>query len=580
MALNVMAGPGDDAVRGPTLERLLSVMGAGALELCVAPGGLAAVVEGVTVLDPLEPGRSRGQLLLAVGVDPQSAAALDVVGEAAREGAAAVVFGQGRSGRPTDALRTAAEAAGTALLFRTAWLGWTELVGALRAGLVLAGVPADPAASAVPLGDLNGLADAVAVLVGGAVTIEDLESRVLAYSSTKEDVDELRRLTILGRRVPEWRVAAMREAGFFRALWGSGDVIHRPAHGENPERLVVAVRAGGEVLGSIWVAAAGSDLPPHASDTLRSAARVAAGHLLHHRSHRTDARLTEDAARALLDGRGSAAVLTERTGIPAHGHCAVLAVRPGASGASRSSRASREDESPEGESGKGDLGAGEAAGRLCALLAVCCGAYDVTPVVLPVDRGALILLGGLHKDPRRAEEQVSQLGTSLVRQVADTFGPDARIGLGTVVDTLTGLPASRRSADLALRALLSPGEQRAVASASEVAETIALNEMLDTLTGAAQSAGPGTALDTPVARLVAYDAGHGGGTMVETLRAYLDHFGHVPDTARALGVHANSLRHRISRLTEVSGLDLRSPDARLLAQLQLRLLERGADRKQ
>ncbi|MDX3573253.1 PucR family transcriptional regulator [Streptomyces sp. ID05-47C] len=576
MALNVMAGPGDDTVRGPTLERLLSVMGAGALELCVAPGGLAAVVEGVTVLDPLEPGRSRGQLLLAVGVDPQSAAALDVVGEAAREGAAAVVFGQGRSGRPTDALRTAAEAAGTALLFRTAWLGWTELVGALRAGLVLAGVPADPAASAVPLGDLNGLADAVAVLVGGAVTIEDLESRVLAYSSTKEDVDELRRLTILGRRVPEWRVAAMREAGFFRTLWGSGDVIHRPAHGDNPERLVVAVRAGGEVLGSIWVAAAGSDLPPHASDTLRSAARVAAGHLLHHRSHRTDARLTEDAARALLDGRGSAAVLTERTGIPAHGHCAVLAVRPGAS------RVSREEESTKEESGKGDLDAGETAGRLCALLAVCCGAYDVTAVVLPVDRGALILLGGLHKDPRRAEEQVFQLGTSLVRQVADTFGPDARIGLGTVVDTLTGLPASRRSADLALRALLSPGEQRAVASASEVAETIALNEMLDTLTGAAQSAGPGTgtALDTPVARLVAYDAGHGGGTMVETLRVYLDHFGHVPDTARALGVHANSLRHRISRLTEVSGLDLRSPDARLLAQLQLRLLERAADPEQ
>ncbi|MFF8191680.1 PucR family transcriptional regulator [Streptomyces bobili] len=568
MALNVMAGPGDDAVPGPTLERLLSVMGAGALELCVAPGGLEAVVEGVTVLDPLEPGRSRGQLLLAVGVDPQSAAALDVVREAAREGAAAVVFGQGRSGRPPDALRTAAEAAGTALLFRTAWLGWTELVGALRAGLVLAGVPADPAASAVPLGDLNGLADAVAVLVGGAVTIEDLESRVLAYSSTKEDVDELRRLTILGRRVPEWRVAAMREAGFFRALWGSGDVIHRPAHGDNPERLVVAVRAGGEVLGSLWVAAAGSDLRPHASDTLRSAARVAAGHLLHHRSHRTDARLTEDAARALLDGRGSAAVLTERTGIPAHGHCAVLAVRPGAS---------RKEESR-----KGDFGAGETAGKLCALLAVCCGAYDVTPVVLPVDRGALILLGGLHKDPRRAEEQVSQLGTSLVRQVADTFGPDARIGLGTVVDALTGLPESRRSADLTLRALLSPGEPRAVAFASEVAETIALNEMLDTLTGAAQvtGPGPGTALDTPVARLVAYDAGHGGGTMVETLRAYLDHFGHVPDTARALGVHANSLRHRISRLTEVSGLDLRSPDARLLAQLQLRLLGRAAVREQ
>ncbi|MGV9940736.1 PucR family transcriptional regulator [Streptomyces sp. NPDC003401] len=548
MPPEAMAGPGGDAVPGPTLDRLLSVMGTGALELCVAPRGLGAVVEGVTVLDPLERGPARGRVLLAVGVDPSSAAAVDAVREAAGAGAAAVVFGRGRSGPPSEALRAAAEEGGTALLLRTPWCGWTELVGALRAGLVLSGVPADPAVSAVPPGDLNALADAVAVLVGGAVTIEDLESRVLAYSSTEEEVDELRRLTILGRRVPQWRVSAMREAGFFRAVWGSGDVVHRPAHGDDPERLVVAVRAGGEVLGSIWVAAAGGDLPPHASDTLRSAARVAAAHLLHHRSHRSPARLAEDAARALLDGLGSAAVLTERTGMPARGHCAVLAVHAGTAG-----------------------GAEEAA-RLCALLAVRCGAYDVTPVVLPADRGALVLLGALHQDVARAREQVARTGAALVRQVADTFGPDARIGLGTVVGALADLPESRRSADLALRALLSPGEHRTAAFASEVAETVALNQMLDTLTDT--PAGTVPAPDTPVARLVAYDAGHGGGTMVETLRAYLDHFGHVPDTARALGVHANSLRHRIGRLTELSGLDLGDPDARLLAQLQLRLLER------
>ncbi|MFE2581605.1 PucR family transcriptional regulator [Streptomyces sp. NPDC059378] len=538
---NSIAEQQDAAAARPTLDRLLSVMGAGALEPSTAAHGLGAVVEGVMLLDPLEPGQPRGQVLLAVGIDPQSAAAVDVVREAAGSGAAAVVFGPGRSGRPPAALWAAAEEAGLAVLLRTAWCGWTELVGALRAGLVLCGVPADPA---VPPGDLNGLADALAVLVGGAVTIEDVESRVLAYSSTQEDVDEMRRLTILGRRVPQWRVAAMAEAGFFRALWGSGDVIHRPAHGENPERLVVAVRAGGEILGSIWVAAAGGDLPPHASDTLRSAARVAAAHLLHHRSHRTHARLVEDAARALLEGRGSAGALSELTGIAAQGHCAVLAVRPG------------------------DAAKGEETGRLCALLAVCCGANGLTPVVIPVDQGALVLVGALHEDPRRAAEQVARLGRSLVRQVADVFGPHARIGLGTVVGSLADLPASRRSADLVLRALLAPGEQRSVASADEVAETIALNEMLDRLTGSA------LAPETPVARLVAHDAGQGGGTLVQTLRAYLDHFGHVPETARALGVHANSLRHRIGRITEVSGLDLRSQDARLLAELQLRLLER------
>ncbi len=563
MVLNGMAGAADAG--GPTLQRLLSVMGAGALEPYAAPPGPGprpdAVVEGIAVLDPLEPRPPRGQVLLAVGVDPRSAAAVDVVRDAAAAGAAAVVFGPGTSPRPPDALRGAAEGTGTAVLFRTAWCGWTELIGALRAGLVLSGVPADPAASGVTPGDLDALADALAVLVGGSVTIEDVESRVLAYSSTKEEVDELRRLTILGRRVPEWRVAAMREAGFFQALWssGPGDVIHRPAHGADPERLVVAVRAGGEILGSVWVAAAGGDLPAHAADTLRSAARVAATHLLHHRSHRSHARLTEDAARALLDGRGSADVLAERTGIAAHGPCAVLAVRPGAACG------------------------GEDTARLCALLAVRCGGQGLTPVVVPVDRVILVLVGALHADVRRAAEQVARLGRSLARQVADVFGPKVRVGLGTVVEGLAELPASRRSADRALRALLSPGEHRTVASASEVAETIVLNGMLDTLTAPAPAPtqNPATdpavpplpAAETPVARLLAYDTAHTGSTLVPTLRAYLDHFGHVPDTAQALGVHANTLRHRIGRITEVSGLDLRNPDARLLAQLQLRLLD-------
>jgi hypothetical protein len=516
------------------------------------------VVEGVTVLDPLEPRPARGQVLLAVGVDPRSAAAVDAVRDAAGSGAVAVVFGPGRTGpspdasgnrpgRSPDALRAAAEEAGAAVLFRTAWCEWTELIGALRAGLVLCGVPADPAVAAVAPGDLNGLADAIAVLVGGSVTIEDVESRVLGYSSTREDVDELRRLTILGRRVPQWRVAAMREDGFFQALWSSGDVIHRPAHGDNPERLVVAVTAGRENLGSIWVAAAGGEgFPSHAADTLRSAARVAAVHLLHHhRSRRTHARLVEDAARALLDGRGSAGAVAEHTGIPVRGHCAVLAVRAGAPCK------------------------GEDSGRLCALLAVRCGSSGLTPVVVPVDQGALVVVGALHRDAGRAVEQVARLGKALAEQVARMFGPETRIGLGTLADGLAGLPESRRSADLALSALLSKGGDRTVAFASEVAETIALHQMLDALPG------PDPAPDTPVARLVAYDAGPGGGTMVETLRAYLDHFGNVPNTARALGVHANSLRHRITRLTEVSALDLRDPDARLLAHLQLRLLDRG-----
>ncbi|MER5995984.1 hypothetical protein [Streptomyces viridosporus] len=70
MAPNETAGQGDGTAAGPTLESLLSVMGAGALEPYMAPRGLGVVVEGVTVLAPLEAGPPRGQVVLAVGVDP------------------------------------------------------------------------------------------------------------------------------------------------------------------------------------------------------------------------------------------------------------------------------------------------------------------------------------------------------------------------------------------------------------------------------------------------------------------------------------------------------------------------------
>lgn len=534
-----------EATPGTTLEELLSVVGAGVWEPCAMPRGAGTAVTGVAVLDVLEPAAGPGELLLAIGVDPESAVAVDVVRRAAAAGAPAVVFGPGRAGRPSPALLEAAEGAGTAVLLRTAWCTWAHLVSVLRAGLASAGVPPDPATAAVAPGDLNGLADAVAALVGGAVTIEDTRSRVLAHSSVHEDVDEVRRLTILGRRVPEWRVAAMREDGFLQALWNARDVLHRPARGEAPERLVAPVRAGDELLGSIWVAAAGRPLAPNAARTLGAVARAAAPHLVRHRTRAGHDRLVEDAARSLLEGRGAAGTSAERAGLPADGPCAVLAVHAGP-----------------GRDGDGS-------GRLHGLLTLHCAAHGHRAVAVPMDGAVLVVLGALEEDRERAAAQTVRLGNALARQVSAAFGGTARIGLGEVVEGPARLPESRRSAEEALRALLESPGTRTVAGVAEVAEAVALARIADALTGLPLPP------RTPVARLAALDAGNGGISAVQTLRAYLDHFGDVPAASRALGVHPNTLRYRVRRLVQASGIDLEDPDARLLAQIELRLLGRG-----
>ncbi|MER7484174.1 helix-turn-helix domain-containing protein [Streptomyces sp. NPDC126510] len=380
-------------------------------------------------------------------------------------------------------------------------------------------------------------------MVGGAVTIEDLQSRVLAYSSTDEDVDDMRRRTILGRRAPDAAVAELRETGFFRLLWGSGDVVRRPAEEDLPERLVVAVTAGGEALGTIWVAAAGRPLPETAADNLRAAARAAAPHLLHHRSRGAgQLQAVQQAARALLEGSGSAEALAARTALPVEGRCAVLAVH-----AVSGPRGGRNED------------------RVPDLVAVACAAHGYEAVVMTVVGGVLVLLGDLAPDAQRAAAQVARLGEALVGQLSAAIATQVCVGLGEVSANLHQAAESRRTADLALRALLSRDGSRAVARVGEVAEAVSMLHIVDTLREVSLP------VELPVTRLAAYDAEHGG-ALIDTLRSYLDHFSDVPAAARALGVHPNTFRYRIRRVREVCGIDLDDPDARLLAQLQLRLM--------
>jgi DNA-binding PucR family transcriptional regulator len=74
--------------------------------------------------------------------------------------------------------------------------------------------------------------------------------------------------------------------------------------------------------------------------------------------------------------------------------------------------------------------------------------------------------------------------------------------------------------------------------------------------------------DPRVTVLVEHDAAHGT-EFVGSLVAYLDHVRDVRAAARRLNVHPNTLRYRLKRATELSGLDLTDPGQSLFAHLQL-----------
>jgi hypothetical protein len=528
-----------------SLAQLLSVVGQGMLEQAVPPPEPTTIVRGVSVLDPLEETYQPGHMVLAVGVDPDSAPALQTMKSAGAAKVPAVVFRKSEDRPISDALRSAATAAGVAVLFRTPWLEWTALITGLRAGLASSRGLSDPVMSTIPLGDLDAAADITAVEVGGAVTIEDIQSRVLAYSSSDEDVDAIRKLTILGRRVPEWRINAMQESGFFRALWGSEEVVHRPAHGEIPERLVIALRAGGEILGSIWVAAPGSGLPADASRVLKRCATAIVPHLLYHQTtHGSQYRLLEATAKDFLEGRCSADLLAERGQIPVEAPAAVLSVEQlGA------------DASPEIDR------------RVPELLTAYLGVQHCKGVVVRNGpKRILVVLADIPGTQDTQSEHVSMIARSMTRHLA-AMGPDRFwIGIGEVVSSLRELRASRRSADLALRALRFRPSDVLVGNLTDLADQVALVRIQDALEATPFE---NTSLDL----LIAYDAQRGNTALVDTLRAYLDCFGNVPKAAEMLGYHPNSFRYRLTKLQEIGHLDLGDPDTRLLAQIQLRFAQ-------
>ncbi|MFJ2532839.1 PucR family transcriptional regulator [Microbacterium maritypicum] len=65
----------------------------------------------------------------------------------------------------------------------------------------------------------------------------------------------------------------------------------------------------------------------------------------------------------------------------------------------------------------------------------------------------------------------------------------------------------------------------------------------------------------------------GGGELLTTLSAYLDHESGIAATATALGLHRNTVMVRIRRVQELLGIDMTDPEARLALHLACRAVQ-------
>ena len=536
-----------------SLHRVLDDLGWTLLELvCSVDGADSDEIGGVAIHDPVdEPSLPRRALVLGVGVHtPADTAAL--LASLGRYDAAGLVL---RSPVTVTAEVTAAVAAsGVPLLGLTRGASWTQLAALLRSLLAEGDVGDDGAETlgGIPSGDLFSVANAVAALIDAPITIEDRSSRVLAFSGRQDEADPSRVETILGRQVPERYSRLLTERGVFRDLYRSDQPVYvEPPTGgaQLPEftlpRAAVAVRAGDEVLGSIW-AAVREPLSADRARAMCDAARLVALHLLRIRAGAdVSRRLRADLVSTALEGGTGAYEAVRRLRL-ADQPAVVLALAV----ADPAERARLAD---------GLAMHLSAIHPRCAAALVGDVAYGLIPVT-PEGPGA---------DGSEGELRAVRIATDFLDRVGDRSRPV--IGIGQVAFDVAGLPAARACADRALRVLREgvarngEGGGRRVARLADVHAEALLMELRDL------AAAHGDRPTGPVTRLSAYDAEHGT-NLVETLRAWLDAFGDVAAASASMFVHPNTFRYRLKRLTEVSGIDLADPEDRFAAMLQLRVV--------
>ncbi|RSN04906.1 PucR family transcriptional regulator [Nonomuraea sp. WAC 01424] len=535
-----------------SLGRVLEELGTTLLDVVCGDARLAQDVGGVVIHDPLdEPELPRDALVLGVGLhDP--ADITRVVTRLGRHGAAALIVRA-----PVvadDELAAAAREAGVTVLAFARGASWTHLAGMLRTLTSESGRnDADaPTVGRIRSGDLFAVANAIAALLDAPVTIEDRNSRLLAFSSRQEDTDTSRVRTILGRQVPEQYTRILEERGVFQAIYRSDRPVFvaplpDPDGTMQPPalpRTASSVRAGDEILGTIWVVVP-APLDEERGQALYEASKLVAMHMVWQRAVADmERRLRAELLGTALESGPGALEAARRLGLKDE-PAVVLAL------------------TVVGPSGENPLPAQLATERKRLADAFAMHLSAVHP------RAAAALVGDvaygilpLPQNRQDAEERAVWVAAEFLARVGSRLRP--LIGVGRPAGDCSALARSRSGADRALRVLRSGAAGRQVARLDDVHVDALLLELADLVPRDDVPSGS-------IARIVAYDREHQS-SLVETLGAWLDAFGDVSVAAAAMFVHPNTFRYRLRRAAEVGRLDLGAPDARLSAMLQLRLM--------
>ncbi|MEV0338945.1 helix-turn-helix domain-containing protein [Nocardia sp. NPDC050713] len=500
-----------------TLDRLANILGGYGVRLRLGSVPRSTPLRSVVIHGADEDTAEVGDVLLGIGARSVS----EVVDWAV---SARAVVALVRGGAETE---DEPRVEGVAVMVISREVAWSE-VAAVVYGLVLEGRETEAGRGPT---DLFALADNLADAVEGAVTIEDRQSRVLAYSrGPQQHLDPAWVETILGREMPPWLRALLDAHGVFAHLAASVEPLFVPAQAERglTGRMVVAVRVGRQLLGSVWVSCP-APLRGARRAALVDGARTVALHLLRSRASADLERQVEsDLVIGLLEGAADAATVASRLGLALESlrvialrarigdeqHAALLQVFERATTGFGWSRPSRS-----------------------ALVG------DTIYTVLPADQAVT------------ARRWMSELQTALPERMTVLAGISG-------VARATELALARQEAEECLALHEARSADTAPPAYDESWDEILLQRLRTAgLSGRTPARGP-------VSELQRHDRANST-QYVATLRAWLQSQGDPAEAGALLGVHENTIRNRLRKMAEVTTLDLDDPRKRLAMMIEL-----------
>ncbi|WP_433733288.1 PucR family transcriptional regulator [Nocardia sp. CA-129566] len=499
-----------------TLDRLANVLAGYGVRVRLGSVPRSAELRSVVIHAADQDPTEIGDVLLGIGA--RSVSELVDWAASARAVVALIRGGEETADEP--------EIEGVAVMVVDPVVAWSE-VAAVVYGLVLEGRETEAGRGPT---DLFALADSLADAVGGAVTIEDRRSRVLAYSRPQQHLDPARVETILGREMPQWLRDVFDARGVFAHLAASDEPLFVPAGGEPgvTGRMVVAIRVGRQLLGSVWVSCP-APLQGAQRVALADGARTVALHLLRSRASADLERQVEsELVIGLLEGAVDAATVASRLGLALQSLRAIalrarIADEPHAALLQVFERAT--------------TGFGWSRSSRSALVG------DTIYTVLPADQATT------------ARRWITELQAALPAQMTVLAGISG-------VAQATELALARREADECLALHETRSANAAPPAYDESWDEILLQRLRTAgLSGRIPARGPVSALR----RHDRANSTH----YVATLRAWLQAQGDPAEAGAQLGVHENTIRNRLRKMAEVTNLGLDDSRKRLAMMIEL-----------